>query len=146
MQSTTADHPSQDHDAGDKIIHFPRGLPGFEDQHDFRLTHAATPQGMLYWLESREDSALSFTLVDPSSFGLNYAIELTADDRSALDCADPAALVTLLMLAKSWDRDSPDPPIHANIAGPILINPENRIGIQKVLVRSRVAVTIVEGG
>ncbi len=129
-----------------KIITFPQGLPGFEEDHRFSMFHSndSDDQGSkLFWLESLDHPEVGFTVVDPTLYGLNYVIDLTDEEQALLQSKDPNQILVLLMLAKN-DTSEPDKPkVHANIAGPILINTENRVALQKVLTRSRVEVNIV---
>lgn len=141
--STAADRPQVD---PDKIITFPQGLPGFEDDHRFSMFHSEGEKeeaNKLFWLESLDNPDVGFTVVDPTLYGLNYVIDLTDEEEALLESSDPNQILVLLILAKNDESEPGKPRVHANIAGPILINTENRIALQKVLARSRVEVNIV---
>ena len=68
--------------------------------------------------------------------------ELTDDEQELLEAGDPATLAILLMLSKKEENDDAPSSLHANIAGPIVLNLEKKIGLQKVLVSARMDVNI----
>ncbi|WPL17917.1 Flagellar assembly factor FliW [Thiorhodovibrio winogradskyi] len=141
--TTAPDQPQID---PDKIITFPQGLPGFEDDHRFSMFHSEGDKGensKLFWLESLDNSDVGFTVVDPTLYGLNYVIDLTDEEQALLQSSDPNQILVLLILAKNDESKPGEPRVHANIAGPILINTETRVALQKVMTRSRVEVNIV---
>lgn len=141
---TTA--PNQTQIDPEKIITFPQGLPGFEDDHRFSMFHSETDKGensKLFWLESLDNPDVGFTVVDPTLYGLNYVIDLTDEEQALLQSSDPNQILVLLILAKNDENQPGEPKVHANIAGPILINTESRVALQKVLTHSRVEVNIV---
>ncbi|NEX21977.1 flagellar assembly protein FliW [Thiorhodococcus mannitoliphagus] len=126
-----------------KEVIFPRGIPGFEDLTRYRVLYSDTESGRVYWMESCEDSEIRFTLVDPTFYSLHYVLELTDDEETLLQAETPEEIVVLLML---WKDEQPDqdskPGLHANIAAPILINVEKRIGTQKSIPSPRVEMSI----
>lgn len=138
--TTAQDNPQID---PEKVITFPQGLPGFEDDHRFSMFHSEKEGSKHFWLESLDHPEVGFTVVDPTLYGLNYVIDLTDEEEKLLQSKDPNQILVLLILAKNEDADPGKPKVNANIAGPILINTENRIALQKVLTRSRVEVNIV---
>ena len=126
-------------------LFFPAGIPGFEDQTRYRLSHSDTQAGRVYWLESIERPDITFTLVDPEMYGLNYTLALTDAEETLLQVERPDDVVVLLMLWKQ--EDAPQPvggALNANIAGPILINVEKRLGMQKILDRPKVELNIID--
>lgn len=142
--TTTPANPEVD---PNKIITFPQGLPGFEEDHRFSMFHDSSGDehgGKLFSLESLDNPGVGFTVVDPTLYGLNYVIDLSDEEQTLLQSKDPNQILVLLMLAKDDTSEPGQPRVHANIAGPILINTETRMAMQKVLTRSRVEVSIVD--
>ncbi|MDR3090356.1 MAG: flagellar assembly protein FliW [Desulfobulbaceae bacterium] len=129
-------------DAG-KIVHFPLGIPGFESYTKYSIFHKEEKDYSVYWLESADDPKVTFTLVDPTIFGLNYTITLTDEEQKILEADDPNQLAVLMMLSKP--QTTGEKGLSANISGPLVINTKNQRGLQKVLVRRHVDVNIVEG-
>lgn len=126
-----------------KEVVFPRGIPGFEELTRYRVLYSDTESARVYWMESCEDPEIRFTLVDPKFYSLNYVLELTDDEETLLQAETPEEIVVLLML---WKDEEPDqeakPSLHANIAAPILINVEKRIGMQKPIPSPKVQMSI----
>ena len=81
-------------------------------------------------------------MVDPTVYGLNYELWLTDEEQELLAADDPISIAILLILKKG-EEDSVAG-LNANIAGPVIINMKNRIGLQKVLLRPNVEVNIAE--
>ena len=67
-----------------KEVIFPQGIPGFEDQTRFRLHYSDTESGRVYWMESCVCPEITFTLVDPELYALNYVLELTDEEETLL--------------------------------------------------------------
>lgn len=60
----------------DNIITFPKGIPGFEDQRQFRLFQQEGSE-IVYWLQAVDDEDLTFSVAHPTSFNINYSFVLT---------------------------------------------------------------------
>lgn len=129
----------------EKVLTFPQGIPGFETYTRFRLFHKEENDLGAYWLESCDAPTVTFTLVDPTVFGLNYELHLDEDEEEILGTSDPRELAVLMMLSKREQEDGRPEALNANITGPIVVNPKARTGLQKVIVRSKLHVSIVEG-
>jgi len=125
-----------------KIVHFPQGIPGFEDYTNYNIFHKEEKDYSVYWLESVDSPKVTFTLVDPATFGLHYTIQLTDSEEKILGVNDPNQLAVLMMLSKPENAGGKS--LSANISGPLIINMANQRGLQKVLLRHHVAVSIVE--
>jgi flagellar assembly factor FliW len=128
----------------EKVVTFPEGIPGFETYTKYNIFHKEEKQSSIYWLESVDSPKVTFTLVDPTDYGLNYTLDLTDAEQRLLDADDPKHLAVLLMLSKKEEGEEAVSSLHANIAGPIVLNLEKRLGIQKVLTRARMDVNIFQ--
>ena len=127
----------------EKVVTFPQGIPGFETYTRFRLFHKEENDVSVYWLESCDAPTVTFTLVDPTMYGLNYELQLDEGEEEILGTSDPSELAVLMMLSKKVEEGRPGA-LNANITGPIVVNPKARTGLQKVIVRSQVNVSIVQ--
>lgn len=125
----------------EKVLTFPQGIPGFETYTRFRLFHKEENDASAYWLESCDAPTVTFTLVDPTVYGLNYELHLDEEEEKILGTSDPRDLAVLMMLSRKEEGSGV---LNANIAGPIVVNPKARTGLQKVIVRSQVNVSIVQ--
>ena len=131
----------QDFAAG-KIFFFPAGIPGFENYTRFHVFHKQEKEICAYWLESLDEPKLTFTLVDPTSFDLHYEFTLSDDDQKLLQAQTPDSCAVLLMLSKKVNENTEKSRLQANIVGPIVINLDNQIGMQKVITRGTGKVTM----
>lgn len=124
----------------EKIIEFPRGLPGFEDLKRYTLLHPETPAGgelpRYFILQSVDDPAVAFHVADPASFGFNYEITLADEDAAMIRLADAADAAVVVMLLSEGEG------VRANLNAPLVINLEARLGVQHVFARLNYEVTL----
>lgn len=122
------------------VISFPDGLVAFENNKQFMLIHEAD-EGMpvSFTLQSLDDPAVAFQIIDPAALGFAYELELTDAENAKLGSPRPEDLAVMQMLFK---QDDTTHGISANIRAPIIINTAARIGIQKVIERPRPNITI----
>ncbi|TKB23663.1 flagellar assembly protein FliW [Desulfopila sp. IMCC35006] len=128
----------------DKVLTFPRGIPGFEKYTTYIVYHKEENDISAFWLESCDDPSVTFTLVDPGQYGLSYELELTDEERDLLQAEKAEELGIFMVLSKKEAGAKAMPIINANIIGPIIINPRTQLALQKVIFRSRVQATIVQ--
>jgi flagellar assembly factor FliW len=128
----------------EKVLTFPRGIPGFEKYTTFLIYHKEENDLSAYWLESVEQPTITFTIVDPAQYGLSYDLELTEEERDLLQAKGAEELGVFMMLSKKEGVEKSFPTLSANIAGPVIINPRTRVGLQKVIHRAKVAATIIQ--
>ncbi|MBU1140430.1 MAG: flagellar assembly protein FliW [Proteobacteria bacterium] len=121
----------------EKIFTFPKGIPGFEEYTTFRIFHKDDGKISAYWLESCESPTVTFTLVDPTAYDLNYDIYLDDSEQEVIKAENPLHIGVFLMLKKD-EQGANGNRISANIGGPLVINVQEQLGLQKVL-RRRVA-------
>ena len=114
----------------DRIIEFPRGLPGFEDLRRYSLFHPQSDAGVppYFILQSLDDPAVAFNIADPALFGFNYEIKLSDEESAALNLSDPAEAAVVVMLVK----DEASGQVRANLKAPLILNVSARRGIQHV--------------
>ena len=122
---------------------FPNGLPGFEDCTQFELCSEKKGDVDLYQLQSAEQKELAFDLIDPAAFDLNYQFTLTDEEQEQLEAKSAEDLVVFLMLSRKQAGDEASA-IHANIAGPLVLNINSRKGMQKVLNKMDYSINLAE--
>lgn len=112
--------------AMDKVVHFPRGLIGFEDQQDFTLLQI-NPGAPFLVLQSITDPTLGLLVADPYAFFPDYQIKIGDAEQKILTIAKREDLAVLTTVAIP-----PEKPEFAslNLSGPILINYQARVGLQ----------------
>lgn len=126
----------------EKILTFPKGIPGFEKYTTYLVYHKEENDISAYWLESCDEPKVTFTLVDPGQYGLCYDMELSDPELEVLQAEGSEELAVFMVLSKK-ESDSGST-LNANIAGPVIINARTRIGMQKVIVRPRVDTIIAQ--
>ncbi len=116
----------------EKIFTFPQGIPGFEEYTTFKIFHKDDGKISAYWLESCEDPEVTFTLVDPTAYDLNYDIYLDDLEAETIKADNPHDIGVFLILKKG-DGNNQKVGLGANIGGPLVINVHEQLGLQKVL-------------
>ncbi len=119
----------------DKVISMERPILGFESLHKFCLVEMED-LAPFHWLQSIDDEAVAFLVLNPIVFFPDYRIEINSKEIGELEVSDVRSVETYVVVT------IPEEPkeISANLQGPILINTENNRAKQLVLVNSRYAV------
>lgn len=110
------------------LVSFPQGLAGFPDMKEFRLFE---PTGgyPLKFLQSTEDPELSFTCMDAAAVKMDYEVPLEETVAKALSLENPKEALVLLLAVVPEDPSQ----MTANLAGPLVINTQTRVGVQVML-------------
>ncbi len=110
----------------DKVIHFPRGIIGFEDRKDFTLLQLR-PETPFLVLQSMDDPTLGLLVVDPYGFIPDYTVKVSDAEQKLLQSEDPGLIAVLVTVAIPPGK--PEETV-ISLTGPILINHAARIGLQ----------------
>jgi flagellar assembly factor FliW len=116
----------------DKLITMKRPILGFEELTDFCLV-AREELAPFMWLQSAEDPAVAFVVVNPAVFYPEYRIEVNPNEIAELRIKDVRTVETYVIVTLAERLDD----ITANLQGPILINTQNGLAKQLVMVNSR---------
>ena len=110
----------------EKIIRFPRGLAGFEEDHEFTLLQLR-PEAPLLILQSMSNPQVGLLVADPYSFLSSYPVMLGDAEQSLLEIAEAqeAAILVTVTIPAGKPEDAT-----LNLTGPIVINHKARIGLQ----------------
>jgi flagellar assembly factor FliW len=112
----------------DIVISFPSGLIGFPHLRSFRLFEP-TGSYPLKFLQSVEESEISFTCIDVAAIKMDYEFPLNEEEAKSLALEKPEdALVLALVVIPEDPRQ-----MTANLAGPLVINAHSKQGRQVVL-------------
>lgn len=116
----------------EKVITFPNGLVGFENSKRYMLAHENTEgQPLSYTLQSLDDPMLAFQIVDPTTLGFNYELELSDAETALLQSPAPEDVAVMQVLFKSEGEGKAA--ISPNLRAPLIINTKARIGMQKIM-------------
>ena len=116
----------------EKIITMERPVLGFEQLSQFCLVESPDVAPFM-WLQSCEDPAVSFLVVNPVLLFPNYRIEVNSKEIAELRVAKVESVETYVILTLAEDPAQ----VSVNLQGPILINTENNLAKQLVLVNSQ---------
>ncbi|MGB4668070.1 MAG: flagellar assembly protein FliW [bacterium] len=110
------------------IIHFPGGVPGFEDCRRFVLLQRPE-EAPVAWLQGVDDPDLAFAVVEPRHFLAEYHPPLSPAELEPLKLAagEEALILIILVLAPEPER------ITANLQAPVIINRKEKLGAQVYL-------------
>lgn len=110
----------------EKIVTFPRGLPGFEDEHEFILLQLR-PDAALLILQSITRPEVGLLVADPYSFLSSYPVMIGDAEQQLLKINenDDAAILVTVTIPEGQPENA-----MLNLTGPIVINHQSRIGLQ----------------
>ena len=113
----------------DFVITLPEGIIGFENCRRYAVLrhNEGSP---FRWLQSIDDGAVAFPVMDPHIFLPDYQPPIPAVDRADLGLSndDQMLLLTIITVPRGNPRA-----MTANLLGPVVINAETRVGRQVVL-------------
>ena len=110
----------------DKVIHFPRGIIGFEQDQEFALLQMREDWPFLM-LQSTSNPKLGLLVTDPYTFYPDYLIEIGDAEQKILQVQKREQLTVLVTIFIPPNK--PEETV-MNLSGPILINHELKIGLQ----------------
>ncbi len=117
----------------DKIIEFPRGLPGFENCQQFTFVEDGD-SGAVLQMQSVDDPTVVFSVTDPKMLGVNYEFALSDEEVNLLALASATDAAVAVIVRKDSGSGSPaDAGLKANFMAPLVINTVERRGIQKIM-------------
>jgi len=113
-----------------RLLHFPKGLLGFPNDHDFALVQTGDRSGF-YWMQSVHRAELAFVVCDPKLFVSDYRVPIKEDDLAALGVSDENEVQVFVIVNKVEDL------LTGNLQGPLVIGVPTRTGRQLVLSEKR---------
>jgi len=111
----------------DHLLHFPKGLVGFEDLRDFVVMPNAK-EGPLFWIQSVEDPMVAFVLTDPTQFFFDYRVIADGHERQKLGITEEDDCFTLSVVTVHPDRS-----VTLNLAAPVFFAPKTNRALQVIL-------------
>lgn len=113
----------------DRIFYFMQPILGFEDLRNYVLVDHA-PDSPFKWLQSTEDPDTAFIVSNPVNFGIKYEFTVPEEDTNKLELfnAEDALVLTIIFIPQGAPHL-----MTANLAGPIIINVNNKKAMQLVL-------------
>ena len=109
------------------ILFFPRGIPAFENKHEWIL--AGRDENAIKWLQSLDDENLALPVTSPDAIQSDYNARIPEDELKLLDTKDPSELALLIVVSipefSPWNMT-------ANLRAPILINIKTHKAVQVI--------------
>lgn len=112
----------------EKVIHFPTGLPGFQDELSFVLLDIPN-NDILQLLQSVQTADLAFIVANPHDFYPDYTFNLEAPILEALQIKAEQDIVILSVMT----IQEPFAKSTINLKAPIIIHANKKMGKQCIL-------------
>ncbi len=112
----------------DDIIHFPAGVPGFEQAKRFVIV-SVPEYDPFHWLQCVEGPKVRFAIINPLAFQPDYSPKIDKEELSSLGIEDPKDLLlyTIVTLRSPLEQST------ANLMGPLFINFKKKVGKQIII-------------
>lgn len=107
----------------DRIIHFPWGIPGFEEINRYILLEYE--QGIFHWLQAVDNADVAFIVCMPDVPQVTYTVP--PEKLQPIQMQDPEHLAVLNLVSVTR---SPQKTIRFHIRSPLLFNMEARLAYQ----------------
>lgn len=117
------------------IITLTEGLLGFESLKKFFIVDPGD-QTLILWLQSSEDGATAFPIIEPKIFDPGYIVKLLPAEMASLELENLASANIYTILTIPQDVTS----MSANLKAPIVINSQSKKARQIVLQDSKLEV------
>ncbi len=111
------------------LLHFSKGLLGFEDCNDFILIENTDSGGVFKWLQSVNQPELAFVVMNPFFVVPDYEFDIPKSTVKMLQLEKPADAKVLSVVKIPDDLDK----MTVNLRAPIVINTLNKYAAQIVL-------------
>ena len=111
------------------LFSFPQGIAGFEDCKRFKIFHEEG-KPTVFWLQSVDDAEVTFPIVIPEALDIEYQIELSDADCELIEVKSLEDVVVVVIVYRDEAQGGR---IAANARSPVILNLNNRKGMQKVL-------------
>ena len=117
----------------EKIVHFNKGIPAFEDEHEFVII-PYDEESPYYFMQSLKSPELAFLITTPFIFFPEYQIEVDDDTMTELDIknSEDVLLYSIITIPNGSIRY-----MTANLLAPLVLNTENMQAKQLVMEKTR---------
>ena len=115
-----------------KIVHFEKGIPAFEDEHEFVIL-PYEEESPYYFMQSLQSPDLAFLLTVPFLFFPEYSFEIDDETMAELEIKnqDDVFYYSMITIPNGSIRY-----MTANLLAPVVLNSENMRAKQVVLEKS----------
>ena len=113
----------------EKIILFPEGILGFEEEKQFIIINNEDEENPFQWLQSVSNPDLAFVIINTFFVYPNYDIVIPETAQNKLKIKDEKDIIIYSIVVVPEDMEK----MTTNLLGPIIINIHEKIGKQIVL-------------
>ena len=115
--------------AGDKIVRFMSGLPGFELLKEFVLIDSEDDASPFKWLQCVNEPQVAFAVANPFMIVKDYDFELNDQEaeRLGIEKSEDIAVYVIVVVPEKPEK------ISMNLKAPLIINIRNKKGAQIIL-------------
>jgi flagellar assembly factor FliW len=110
-----------------QVVRMLDGLLGFPDAESFALVPHSDESPFL-WLQSLDEPGLAFVTLDPRLFKPDYVPDVAPEELALVGLDSVANAIVLVVVVIPEDPQK----MTANLQGPLVINPQNRVGRQMI--------------
>ncbi|WDV46124.1 flagellar assembly protein FliW [Clostridiaceae bacterium M8S5] len=110
------------------VIHFPKGLIGFEDKKEFVIINPEEGTPFQY-LQSIEDTELSFVIMNPFIYKKDYDFNIPkkVDDLLEIHSINDIEVYNIIVIPNDVSK------MTANLAAPLIININSKLAKQIII-------------
>ncbi len=121
----------------DRVITFPEGLPGFDDNKLYFLIHSYD-NPTVHWLQSASDPDVALLLMDPLTLDPSFSVTPRPEELRPIGAGDDwADSVLTRVIVRSGEHDGQ---LFANFFAPVFFNVDERVAMQLPMVGSKYSV------
>ena len=110
-----------------QIIDFPDGILGFEFEKKFVILDS-NDHSPFKWMQAYSEPSLAFVIIRPIDFLIKYELSISQSDMESVNAAKPDDLLVFAIVTIPADPSQ----MTANLQGPVIINPNDKIGRQVI--------------
>ena len=117
----------------EKVVHFKKGIPAFEDEHEFVII-PYDEESPYYFMQSLKSPELAFLITTPFIFFPEYSIEVDDDTMAELNIknSEDVLLYSIITIPNGSIRY-----MTANLLAPLVLNTENMQAKQLVMEKTK---------
>ena len=114
--------------AAEDIVEFPEGMPGFPEHNEFVLLPLKEDSPFII-MQSVEEKGLAFVTIEPGNFFADYEFDLPEEavDKLQIDSVEEVVVLAIATIKDKLEN------MTVNLAAPVVINLEARLGKQVIL-------------
>lgn len=111
-----------------QVIDFPEGILGFDFIKKFVILDAEDEGSPFKWMQAFDERDLAFVIIRPVDFMGSYDLVISQSDFEAVkaESADEVIVFAIVTIPENPKN------MTANLQGPIIINPDKRLGRQAI--------------